>query len=334
MFAYEFLYFSLDKSLPEEIIINYQPNKILKSKQFHSFDSRIRKSIIFINIPLQKVGDNKIGSNLLNIYLCNKEKIKLYGTFSLDTIEIKTTKPYEYKQVVINNIMNIYDDYIENYEKHNQSVNFIKYFSFDSGINKSLENEINESFHLYNYENSQHTLKYFNSLCLWNFYYFIKKSHNPISRIKEYINLYKKLIVKDKMTYIEISMILVGFILRVFEDKTNFKSPKFFFYDELDDSNPYKIAFNFQFNLIENINEDSCLFQPFLFLDSYVMNCIYYKNFNFVKIVIPAYSISMVSIESIKDHLRKSIKNYFFVLEKEDKKIIEDIMLLYRNLIN
>jgi len=51
------------------------------------------------------------------------------------------------------------------------------------------------------------------------------------------------------------------------------------------------------------------------------MDCRYGQSFDFVKNSFKsAYSISMLSIESIKDHLKKSIKNYFFVLEKQGKK--------------
>ena len=67
-------------------------------------------------------------------------------------------------------------------------------------------------------------------------------------------------------------MILVGFMGRAFEDIYNFSFPKFYFYDELNDMNPYEQVYNFQFDIIENITEDSCLFQPFLFLNSYIMN--------------------------------------------------------------
>ena len=103
----------------------------------------------------------------------------------------------------------------------------------------------------------------------------------------------------------------------VLEEKNNLDCPKFFFYDELAQNNPYKIAYDFQYKIIDNITEESCLFQPFLFLDSYIMDNIYRKSFKFVQVKKPAYSISMLTLELIKTHLKKSIKNYFFVLEKK-----------------
>ena len=138
--SYEFLYFSLDNSLPKEIEIEYQHNKNFKSGEFHTFNSKIRKSIIFINIPPQKKKDDNFGKNFLNIYLCTKEKIKLYGTFSLDSIKFKTKTPYKYKSVVKENIINIYKDYIDCYEKKNNPKEFQKYLLFELNVNKELEN--------------------------------------------------------------------------------------------------------------------------------------------------------------------------------------------------
>ena len=319
--SYEFLYFSLDNSLPKEIKINYQKEKTFTSSNFHTFNSKIRKSIIFVNIPPQKINDTKNGTNLLNIYLCKKDNTKLYGTFSLDTIKLKPIiKPYEYNPIVIDKLNNIYNDYIQCFEKNFNFKQFEKYILFDENENQILKNTLKEAFlHRHKYENSKKTLDYFHSLCLWNLYYFIKISENTSSIMKEYIEVYNKIINRNNLNYVEKSMILIGFMERAFEDIYNFSCPKFYFYNELNDMNPYKLAYNFQFEIIENITEDSCLFQPFLFLDSYIMKCSYKKkSFEFIESTMPAYSISMLPIELIKNHLRKSIKNYFFVLEKEN----------------
>ena len=124
---------------------------------------------------------------------------------------------------------------------------------------------------------------------------------------------------KNGLSNIEKIKILITFVAITLEDKNNFNCPKLFFYDELDKDNPYKVANDFQFEIIENITEESCLFQPLLFFNSYIMDNIYSGEFKFVKLVKPAYSISMLSLDLIKEHLRKFIKNYFFVLEKYNK---------------
>ena len=181
-----------------------------------------------------------------------------------------------------------------------------------------MQNELNEKFHLFKYQNTKYTLEYFNSLCLWNLFYVLINIKQSLEYVEEYVKVYRKIEKRKDLNYIDKSMILIDFILRTFEDKSNFICPKLFFYDELDENNPYKIAYNFQYDIIENIREESCLFQPFLFFDSYIMNSIQKKgSFDFIKVLKPAYSISMLTIELIKDHLKKTIKNYFFVLRKE-----------------
>ena len=322
--AYEFLYFSIDNSLPKKISVRYQSKNIYETSELQTFGSKIRKKIVFMNIPPQDKNDIKNGKSFLNIYLCKKDeenkkdKIKLYGTFSLNSIKFKDIETYIYKPMVTDKLMTIYQDYKCINQKKENLQNFFKYFSFNEVTCKELRKEMDKNFSLVKLENNEFTLNYFNSLSFWNYCNFIVKEKYPISKIKNYTNLYEKLINKNNISYIEKSMILVGFVLRVFEDGKNFSCPKLFFYEELDDNNPYKVAYCFQFNLIKNITEESCLFQPFLFLDSFIMDCRYGQSFNFIKTSFKsAYSISMLSIESIKEHLKKSIKNYFFVLEKQ-----------------
>ena len=319
LFAYEFLYFSLDDSLPKDIEIYYQPKKKFKSTDFHTFNSKLRKSIIFINIPIQNNGDNKFDNSFLSIYLCSKTQINLYGTFCLESIGILDKKFYQFNQIIENNIINIYKDYTDCFELNGDPIKFnTKYFSFGSDINTNIQNELNEKFHLFKYQNTKHTLEYFNSLCLWNLFYVLINIKQSFGYVEEYVKVYRKIEDRKDLNYIDKSMILIDFVLRSFEDKSNFICPKLFFYDELDKNNPYKIAYNFQYDIIENITEESCLFQPFLFLDSYIMNSIQKKgSFDFIKVLKPAYSISMLTIELIKEHLKKTIKNYFFVLGKQ-----------------
>ena len=311
--AYEFLYFSLDNKLPNEIEIIQKPNKKLKVKNFHSFNCQTRKSIIFLNIPPQNDIDLEYDSSFLSIYLCSKKEIKLYGNFCLDSIEIKKKTDYKFNPIVKILIYEIYNDFTSNLTIDNLKQ---KYIYFNVKINDKLKNEFKQNFHLFNYPNEKYTLIYFNSLCLWNLFYYINENKGDTNCIIDYINLYNKIFDKNEINYIDKSMILISFVDRIFESEKTYKSPKLFFYNELDNDNPYKIAYNFQFEIIENLKEQSCLFLPFLFLDSYIMNCIFNKEYNFIKGFLSAYSLSMLPLESIKAHLKRTIRNYFFVLEK------------------
>ena len=154
---------------------------------------------------------------------------------------------------------------------------------------------------------------------MWNLFYYINNNNGPNECIINYIELYNKISNKQELSFVDKSMILISFDERIFESNKTFNIPKLYFYNELDDRNPYKIAYNFQYEIIEKLSEQSCLFLPFLVLDSYIMDCIYSKNYKFIKEFKSAYSLSMIPLESIKNHLKKTIKNYFFVLEKGEE---------------
>ena len=318
LFAFEFIYFSLDNSLPKEIKIFSKPNQEYITNKFHTFGSKIRQSITFINIPPQDKEDLKKGNSFLKVFLCKQGNTELFGTFSLKSIEYEKQTSYEYDPIIDKNLFNIYDDYLECLEEKKDITTFEKkYLSFGEYTNQIFESSMEDNFNLYQFDENEKTLHYFNSLCLWYLLFITtKKPPKFYSYANEYVNLYKKINDRKGLSYIEKIKILITFVNITLEEQNNFNCPKFYFCDELDKDNPYKVANDFQFGIIENITEESCLFQPLLFFNSYIMDNIYCGGFKFVKLVKPAYSISMLSLDLIKEHLRKSIKNYFFVLEK------------------
>ena len=320
LYTYEFMFFSIDNSLPKEIEIFSNPGQKNKYDNFHTFNSKIRKSIIFINIPSQDNVDKKHDNNFLKIFLCKREKIEVYGTFLLKSIEYKKKTLYKYEPIIERNILNIYNDFLQITETEDNAIKFHKkYLSFDENITKILEDKMNEDLRKYYFEDNEKTIKYYHSLCLWSLLNIIKKNKLSSSCVDEYISLYKKIVSKKDLNNIDKIKILITYTQITLEVQKDLVFPKFFFYEELKKKNPYRVAYEFQFKIIENINEESCLFQPLLFLDSYIMDNLYSKEFKFVKSKKPAYSISMLTLDSIKEHLKKSIKNYFFVIEKTNK---------------
>ena len=339
-YIYEFIFFSIDDSLPKEININYNPDKNSTFSKFHNFNSKNRKRIIFVNIDSQHATDFEYDNSFLNIYLCSKEKQKLYASFLMSSINFQVKKLYSYKDVVISNIINIYEDYNNyiNYKKNQKlnnsnennnnkkennkekNYNLGQYFSFQENINHDLEHELLEGkLYAYEFEENEFTFKYFNALCFWYLLYYINKNNRSYSKIDEYINIYNILAKKQGLSYAEKSMILVCIIDRTFENKKSLKFPKLLFYNELEGTiNPYIKAYKFELELIANLKEESCLFQPLLFLDSYIMKCVKPKKRLFEFASISGYSISMLPLEIIKEHLLKTIKNYFLIIEKSD----------------
>ena len=319
-YSYEFLHFSLDNSFPKYIEVYSQYGNKNKYDNFRSFGSNNRKTLVLLNISPQDEREEKENENsFLKIYLCNQNSTKVYGSFCLNSIKKKIKKYYHYNHLIKDKIINIYDDFIKCFITQKEKPKYLdKYLNFEDDIIKSINRELfQKNFDLYIYENNEFIIKYFNSLCFFNLFYFLRKKNFSLSYLNDYKNVYEKVTKKNNLNYIQKSMILVSYLLRIFEDKNSLRSPKIFFYDEINnDKNPYKTAYNFQYEIINNLSENSCLFQPFLLLDSHIMKCLT----NLININSPAYSLSMISINIIKDHLKSSINNCFFVLEKEGKK--------------
>ena len=179
-----------------------------------------------------------------------------------------------------------------------------KYIQINPILSLIIQNELQKNFNLFKIKDEKHTFDYFDSIVIWNiFNYFIKNDSN-ISNIKQYFNIYEKL-VKSDLNYVEKSMNLVGVFLRLKESTITFVLPELYFYDELPNENPFKIAYDFQFLFINKLNEFIRLFQPLLLLDNYFMDMICYNDLvidksNVKNGVISSYSISMLPLEYIK----------------------------------
>ena len=163
-------------------------------------------------------------------------------------------------------LSNIYSDF-RNYIGKKLSIKELreKYLFFNKKVNENLVNEIKKKLYIYNYINKEYTLFYFNALCLWNLFYYINNNNGPNECIINYIELYNKISNKQELSFVDKSMILISFDERIFESNKTFNIPKLYFYNELDDWNPYKIAYNFQYEIIEKLSEQSWLFYLFLY---------------------------------------------------------------------
>ena len=317
--AYEFLYYALEP--------NYLPDRIeLKEKKefenFQTFGNKTRKKITFINIQSQNDEDFGHGNSFLVVKLCNKDKIKLYGTMILNSIEFKSKKKYIFNSTIDEFLKNIHQDFNDYCEKRSITYEELerKYLYIDNNISTSIEEEINKCFNLFKIKEEEHTFEYFDSLVIWNIFNYLNKNKTIISEIRNYLKIYDKLKQTD-LKYVDKSLLLVGVFLRLKESKKDFTIPELFFYDELPEKSPYKMAYEFQFLFIDELTEFSRLFQPFLFLDSYFMDMICYKNLNIDEKnikngVISSYSISMLPLDYIKEHLKKSIKKCFFIIKR------------------
>ena len=316
--AYEFLFYALDK---QYLPINIELKEQKKFNNFQTFENETRKKISFINIQVQNEEDIGHGNSFLVIKLCKKNETKLYGTMKLNSIEFNIKKKYNINYSLKEFLKNIHQEF-ELFFKTSKNIRNIedKYLSIDKNICSMIEEELNKSFNLLKIEDEESTFEYFDSLVIWNIFNYLNKNNSSYIQIQSYLAIYDK-VKAANINYVEKSLLLVGVFNKLTETKKDFSIPELYFYDDLPEENPYKIAYKFQFSFIENLTELSGLFQPFLLLDSYFMDLICYKNLkidkkNIKNGVISSYSISMIPLDYIKDHLKKSIKKYFFIIKR------------------
>ena len=318
--AYEFLYYSL---YPEYLPTFIEIENVGKFDNFQTFGNKTRKKITFINIPIQNKEDIGHGNSFLVINLCKKNEIKSYGTLKLNSIEFKPYKEYDIDSTIDEFLKDIHEDFINYFKNDFCNIEELeeKYLKINKEQCDAIKEEINKNLLEYIIKDEKHTFDYFNSLVIWNIFSYYSKIKSDYGEMENYFKIYEKLVKRKDLNYVDKSKVLIDIFNRLIESKITLVFPELYFYDELKDNNPYKIAYDFQFTFIDALSETSGLFLPFLLLDSYFMDLICYKNLaireeNIKNGVISAYSISMLTLDCIKKHLKKTIKPYFFIIRK------------------
>jgi len=91
--------------------------------------------------------------------------------------------------------------------------------------------------------------------------------------------------------------------------------------DELAENSSYKLAYNFNINIIKNLTEKSALTQGFLQLDSFIL-----KNYFLNEVTYSLYNKPLVLMKS---HLLLNYENFIFIIsmlpqEKYGSKALQD----------
>ena len=84
-----------------------------------------------------------------------------------------------------------------------------------------------------------------------------------------------------------------------------------FFLDMLPETNSYRLAINYNKKMINNLDENSKLFIPFLQLDSFILYN-YFINSN-------SYTLSLEPLIVTKKHLLSSYEDFFFTCRQKEK---------------
>ena len=351
-FAYEYYYISKrNEFLPKTIEIQLNNNLKYKSDKFWKFDTSNRQKITFINIPNQDLSLNSFEYNsFLKIISCiSSNELVNYGIFLLDKLVINRLEKIKIDSSFQSLIKDIQDDIhlYQNGKKTSKDleekylrdkIKYINLFSYD--------------YRGYYFPNNIEYFNYFNKMCIWMILANTDNKEREYA-FKKYDQILSLIQNKKNMSYEEKTILLITVIRRVLDNKSKSKSiifPKVIFFDEINKIDYcYKKAYDFHLDLIDSLTENSKLIQPFLQLNSYIMEMLLTeKDINIIKkakidkinhsdidkkqktklinnvkeeklITKSAYTISMIPLDVIKEHLKSTMKPYAIIWQKNNE---------------
>ena len=238
---------------------------------------------------------------------------------------------------------------VESFMKDENDEDFLKNkYLIDKDI-KNYLNEFNYDYRGYYFPDEIEYFNYFNNMCIWNILVNLLNENWNIIFETYFNNL--NIIKNSKLNYTEKTTLLITLIRRTLETKNGTEPqifPRIIIFDQVNEIDKcYKEAYEFHLKLIDSLTEDSILIQPFLQLDSYIMEMILTDNdINLIKaaqknkiqildlsdkekeelikkvetkelVTQTAYTISMISIDNIKKHLKSTMRPYCLVFGKD-----------------
>ena len=361
-YSYEYYYISKkSENLPNEIIIKLNEKQNYKFNNLWAYETTKRKKITFLNIPKQEGIENSITdkNSFLKIYKCDKLNKVEYGTFLIENIKLKEIQKVEINKSFMTFSINLIKDVKE------FMVNTGKmFFLSNKYLNKhniEFDNELKNDYRLFYFPDDENLFDYFNRLCIWNILLRVKMNYWK-QLLTKYFELFGQ-IKNANLNYTEKIILLITLVRLALENDIKIFAEIKFFKKEDINTDAYTKAYYFHLDLIESLTEESKLMNPFLQLNSYIMDKILtekeqniiqsQKIFNIrasnisedkkskeiekilnEKIIIKsAYTISMLPVNIIKSHLKKTMIPYalvyglhskrdFFACIKKDNNII------------
>ena len=296
-YFYEFFYYNISDNLAE-----FSKNIIIEGKEYKidnsdNFGSKNRKRICIMNIPYQKneVHEDELKTNSIQICELIEDVIhKIIGIFDISFENFNEENTNDYFDDYYSEFGDIYDLVLTNYKKENLNEIINKIKKFDSMEFDYDFSDLSEFVDLMTF--SQFKTRAGLIICQFlnnNKVYIIKKIIEKIS------NLYKT--IKDEnLNYSEILRILVYTLSNY--DNTNIELK---FISKLNKNSPYLIAYKFNIEQINILNENSPLFQAYLQLDSY-------KAYNYIH-QNESHTFSMELIFMMKYQLLSTYEQFFFI---------------------
>ena len=310
-YFFEYLYYNINDNL-EDTIKCVNINGIdYKININYNFGSKNRKRISIMNIPYQKMEIPETDLKTNSIQVCELIKdgihkiIGIYDILNLEYDELEKSTDY-------------FDEY---YEYFGDIYDIMKSYNFEVIIKKIKEKQeiynkikLNISILDTNNFNKSLTLSQFKtwfSLIIFKLLEMKKEKTDTIIEkiIKEFFSISLE-IRNINLKYIDIIRIWIySLVDTILNDSDSNHELKFI--SKIDKRSPYVIAFEFNKQIINSLNEFHPLFQAYLQLDSY-------KAFNYIHSEV-SHTFSLEIDLMIKHQLLSTYDNFFFI-KREDSK--------------
>ena len=304
-FAYEYYFISKKKDfLPTSLEVNINNGKKYKSNELWSYETTNRKKITFMNIPKQDGIEEKVNNknNFLKIYVNQENKKIEYGTFLLDNLEMHQKQEIKIDKEFDIFTKNIVDDVKQIFK--NKTKAFSLYNKYLAKHNENFDTELKDDYRLYYFPNNEELFNYFNRLCIWTIL-LKEKVKNWYGFLSKYFKLFDE-INDSNLNFSEKIVLLITVTRRALETELHL-FPKIKFFDKENiNTDAYTKAFYFHLDLLDSLKEDSKLMIPILQLNSYIMDKILTEE---EKNLIKNAKIKIIDNSKIKENEKKELKN-------------------------
>jgi hypothetical protein len=323
-YYYEFLYYNLDEVLGEiskKIIVD---NEVYEAKMYDSFGSHNRKRISIMNIPYQinEIPEEELESNSIQICELKQNSFKkVVGIYNILPLNVYYNSNNFFDNYY-DTFGDIYDKIIkekkeeeEEKEKKEEKVKKEKKEKKEKDIEEFLDKKdklfssilIKTHFKDACIYDDKMTLSQYKArigliICFyWNI---LKKKKMENSKFFKLIkDLFEKYTEKN-LNFYEIIRLLI-FALNEFVINNSSSNLELCFVSDLDEDSPYSLAYKFNKEQIESLDEFSALFEAYIQLDSF-------KAYNYLHSRV-TYSFSMELNFMIKYHLLSTYEDFFYI---------------------
>ena len=332
--CYELIYLTKEiNNLPQYVNVS---NYIVRVFDKFNCSNRIRFNIMNVKPDKKIYYYNTNLSSLEIIYLMNKNnKIVKYGVFDINSHKEEELKDYDFDPDIESHLNNFYDEY-QNKTKKTQKATRAYYNIKRQIIEKVKKEDLYLKFKSLRYSkinnfnkmslNNRYAFHFFK-----NYYFFLfldyLKMRKAWNRFSEYSALLDELELEKLDNYTKIR-IITDFIHNIFIYD---EIPEYININELDKDDPYRLAIEFQRQLIKEIKETSNIFYPILQFNSKILKILPDSLWDIFKNKIKslfnknikeeyAYTISLENLEDMRTHLLSLQEDFFFIFTEDNTK--------------